>query len=54
MEIVNRWLWIILMVVVVLLLVNPNSNAKDVIHSLTAESRNNIKALQGNAPGPFG
>jgi hypothetical protein len=54
MEIVNRWLWIILTVVVILLLVHPNGNAKNVIQSLSNESLGNIKALQGNAPGPMG
>ncbi len=49
MEVVNRWLWIVLTVVVVLLLVHPNSNSKNVIESLSNQSLNGIQALQGNA-----
>jgi hypothetical protein len=49
-DIVSKWLWIVLTVVVILLLVHPNSNAEHVIGSISNESLANIKALQGNAP----
>jgi hypothetical protein len=50
MDLVSKWLWIVLTVVVILLLVHPNSAATDVISKLSNESLANIKALQGNAP----
>lgn len=50
MELVNRWLWIVLTIVVIILLVHPNSNAGNVIGALGNEAVANIKGLQGNAP----
>lgn len=50
-ELVNRWIWIILIIVVILLVVHPRSNAPGVIGALSNESVSNIKALQGNSPG---
>ena len=48
MEIVNRWIWIVIVVGVVLLLVHPRSNAVHVIGALSNETSSNIKSLQGN------
>lgn len=50
MELVNRWIWIILIIVVILLIVHPRSNASSVIGALSNETTANIKALQGNSP----
>ena len=51
MDLVVRWLWIILAIAVILLLVHPKSNAKNVIGALSNQTTENIKALQGNSPG---
>ena len=48
MELVTRWLWIILAVVVVLLLVHPRSKATTVIGALSEQTKQNVMALQGN------
>lgn len=53
MELVNRWIWIILVIVVILLVVHPRSNAPGVIGALSNETVNNVKALQGNAGGSY-
>jgi hypothetical protein len=49
MELVSRWLWIILVIVIILLVVHPKSKAKDVIGALSNQVTNNVKTLQGNA-----
>lgn len=48
MEIISRWLWIILVVVVILLVVHPRSKAVPVIGALSNEVTSNVKSLQGN------
>lgn len=48
MDLITRWLWIVLVVVVVLLLVHPRSQAPSVIGALSNEATANVKALQGN------
>ena len=49
MEIVSKYLWLVLVVVLIILIVHPNSNASGVIGALANQTVNNTKALQGNA-----
>ena len=48
MEIVSRWIWIVLVVGIILLMVHPRSNAPHVIGALSKETGDNSKSLQGN------
>lgn len=49
MEIVNRYLWIVLIVAIIILAVKPGSNFVPVVEKLSYTSLANVQALQGNA-----